>query len=285
VREMPLLLRSLIALALLVGCASQPPPSEPSPLRRDAEAAVEAGSARFAGRHYDAAARSFGRAAEIYGALDDAASEAAALRNQSEALRRAGDVAGARAGFERALGLDRAGARAAAQARDLAGLARCSSARGEAERAVREAEQALALAAGDPALRAAVEIDLATYLLARASGADDERALALLASAAADTNEPRIRAAAHLALGRAQRSRGALDFAEAPLRLALDEFRILDDPEGVARTHEELGRLFRARGDSEAARQHLEQARRGYEFLGNEPARESLEDLLEEGRG
>jgi tetratricopeptide (TPR) repeat protein len=283
--EMPLLLRSLMALALVVGCASQPPPPEPSPLRRDAEAAVEAGSTRFGNRHFDASARSFGRAAEIYGALDDAPSEAAALRNQAEALRRAGDVADARNGFERALALDRTGASPAAQARDLAGLARCSSAQGEADRAISEAKQAYALAARDPALRAALEVDLAVYLLARGSAADGERALPLLASAGAPENEPRIRAAAHLTLGRAQRSRGELDSAEAPLRLALDEFRELDDPEGLARTHEELGRLFQARGDAKAARHHLEKARRGYEFLGNEPARESLEDLLEEERG
>jgi tetratricopeptide (TPR) repeat protein len=273
--------------ALLLGCASQPPPPEPSPLRRDAQAAAEAGSTRFAGRHFAASALSFGRAAEIFGALDDPASEAAALRNQAEAQRRSGDSVAATIGFERALALDRAGERPIAQARDHSGLARCASARGEIDVAVRESDQALALVGKADALRALVEIDLAVYLLARGDAADRERIVALLVSAgdlAVALDEPRTRAAAHLHLGRAQRRFGSTELGEPPLRQALEEFRALDDPEGLARTHEEIGRLLKARNQSEAARQHLEQARRGYEFLGDAAARESVEALLGEGR-
>ncbi len=270
-------------LALLSGCASTPPAPEPSPLRGQAQAAVDAGSSRFASRHFEASARSFGQAAEIFGALDDAASEAAALRNQAEASRRAGDVAAATTGFERALALDRVGGRSGAQARDLAGLARCSSARGETDRAIDESEQALALAAGQGAPHAVFEIDLAVYLLERDNAADRDRALALLESAASAKNERRVQAAANLNLGRAQRRFGASDASETHLLRALEEFRALDDPEGVARTHEELGRLLRSRGDTEAARRHLEQAQRGYEFVGDAPGRESIEVLLGQG--
>jgi len=273
-----------VLLALLVACTSAPPPPEPSPLRRRAQSAVEAGSKRFSGRHFEASASSFGQAAEIFGVLDDEVSEAAALRNQAESLRRTGDVAGATDGFERALALDRKNANALARARDLAGLARCASARGEMDRAVEQSEQALVLANGDDAVQAPFEIDLAVYLLERGNAADRPRLEALLESAASPSNEPSSRAAAHLNRGRAQRRFGASESAESSLRQALDEFRQLDDPEGVARTHEELGRLLQARGDMEAARRHLQQAQRGYAFLGDEAASASVEALLGTGR-
>ena len=64
-----------------------------------------------------------------------------------------------------------------------------------ASQMIREAEQALALAGGAEPLRSSIEIDLASYLLAREDGADRERVVALLTSAADDA-EPRTRAAA-----------------------------------------------------------------------------------------
>jgi tetratricopeptide (TPR) repeat protein len=188
-------------LALLLACASEPP-TPTSPLRSEAARAGEAGSQRLAGRHYRAAARSFERAAEIYGALDDPGAEATALRNQAEALRRAGELAEAAAGFERALALDRRGDRPTGRARDLAGLARCHAAQGETARAIQEAEQALALAREAEPLRSSLEIDLASYLVALGGDADRERVVALLTSAA-QRHEPRTRAAAHLHLGSA----------------------------------------------------------------------------------
>lgn len=283
---------ALVPLAALVGafvlgCASAPPPVAPAPLRQEARAALEVGAARFEGRHFAAAARSFGRAAAIFGALDDPASEATALRNQAEALRRDGDLAAAAAGFERALALDAASGRSVAQARDLVGLARVASASGEAERAIGDSERALQLVPDADPFRATVEIDLAVYLLARGAPGDRERVFALLTAAAgraAARDDPSVHAVTQLQLGRAQRHFGSADLGEAALLRALEVFRALDDPEGVARSHEELGRLMGARAESAAARRHLEQARRGYEFLGDAAALRSVDALLAEGR-
>jgi tetratricopeptide (TPR) repeat protein len=269
-------------VSLLLACASEPP-APTSPLRGEAARAAETGSRRFAGRHYQAAAGSFARAAELYGVLDDPVAEATALRNQGEALRRAGELADAAARFERALALDRRGDRPTAQARDLTGLARCHAGLGEMERAIQEAERALSLAGGAELLRPSLEIDLATYLLARKDAADRERVIALLRSGAAGV-DPRTRATAHLHLGRAYRRFGSPALAEETLEQALDAFRALDHPEGLARTHEELGFLFRSLGDTEGARGHLEQARRGYDFLGDEAARARVDGQLGEGR-
>jgi hypothetical protein len=55
---------------------------------------------------------------------------------------------------------------------------------------------------------------------------------------------------------------------------------VLDDPEGIARTHEELGRLLIASNQPEAAQRHLEQARQGYEFLGDKAALAQLDELI-----
>lgn len=274
-----------VGVVLLASCASSPPPA--SPLRTEALAAAEAGSKRFTDRYFAAAARSFGRAAQIYGALDDPIAEATALRNQAEALRRAGDLSAATAAFERALAIDRLGGQTDGQARDLAGLARCASARGEVDRAIQHAEQALGFVTGSETLRASLEIDLAVYLLARGSSTDQERIVELLTSAgqrAAAGELPRIQAAAHLHMGRTQRFFGSPDLAEEALSLALSEFRALDDPEGLARTHEELGRLLNARNQPEAAKRHLKQARRGYEFLEDEAALANLDEFLVEIR-
>ena len=271
--------------AMLLACASSPPPA--SLLRTEAQAAVEAGSKRLTGRQFAAAARFFGQAAQIYGAIDDPTAKAAALRNQAEALRRIGDLGAATAGFERALAIDRLGERTDGQARDLAGLARCSSARGKVDHAIQQSEQALGLVSGSEALRASLEIDLAVYLLARGNSSDQGRVVELLTSAAdraAAKGEPRTGAAAHLHMGRARRFFGSPDLAEEPLRLALSEFRALDDPEGLARTHEELGRLLNARNLREAAKRHLEQARRGYEFLDDKAALAHLDEFLVEMR-
>jgi tetratricopeptide (TPR) repeat protein len=272
--------------ALLVACASSSPPPV-SPLRTEALAAAEAGSRRLTGRHFAAAADSFGQAAQIYGVIDDPTAEAAALRNQAEALRRLGDLGAATAGFERALAIDRLGKRTDGQARDFAGLARCSSARGEVDCAIRQSEQALGLVSGAEALRASLEIDLAVYLLARGNSTDQGRIIGLLTSAgdrAAAEGEARTEATAHLHMGRAQRFFGSPELAEEPLRLALSEFQRLDDPEGLARTHEALGRLLNARNQPEAAKRHLEQARRGYEFLNDQAALAHLDELLVEMR-
>lgn len=273
------------ASAMLLACAS--PPQPVSKLRTEAQAAAQAGSTRLANRHFAAAARSYAKAAQIYGAIDDPEVQATALRNEAEALRRAGDLGAAIAGFERALAVDRVAGRADGQARDFAGLARCSSTRGELDRAIRQSEQALALVPGSGSLHAALEIDLAVYLLARGDSSDQGRIVQLLTSAAdhaAAREEPRTLAAAHLVLGRAQRLFGLPDPAEESLRLALLEFRALDDPEGLARTHEELGRLLSARNQYEVAKRHLEQARRGYQFLDDKAALAHLDEFLVEMR-
>ncbi len=273
---------AVLSALLSLGCASEPP--EPvSALRKEATSAAATGGERFTRRHYLASAESFGRAAEIFAALDDTYAEAKARRNRAESLRRAGRFEEAAAGFERALVLDREGGRLSEQARDLAGLARCRYALGDTEAAVEQAEAALALATdGD----ASVEIDLAVYLIARGDPAAEPRVVALLTSVAeraAERDEPRTRAAANYHLGRAYRSFGSPDRAETPLRRALDQFRAIDDPEGLARTHEELGHLLEARNDVEGARRHFQRARLGYEFLGDAPALARVDDLLEAG--
>jgi tetratricopeptide (TPR) repeat protein len=252
-------------------------------LRTQALAAAEAGSKRFTNRHYSGAARSFGEAARIYDVIDESEAEAAALRNQAEALRHLGDLDAAIAVFERALTLDRIDGRSNGQARDLAGLARCYSARDELERAIQSSEQALGLVTDSEALRASLEVDLAVYLLARGDTNDRERIINLLATAtqrAAAAGNPETVAAAHLHMGRAQLLYGSPDLAEAPLQQALFEFRALDDPEGLARTHEQLGRLFDELGDTTTALRHLEQARRGYEFLDDQAALANLDEFL-----
>ncbi len=278
---------TLLAVAAPLGCVSDPAPAPSSALRRDAAAALESGHRRLAGRHYAAAARSFGRAAEIHGALDEPAAMAAALRNQAEALRLAGQLADATAGFERALALDRDAGREASQARDRAGLARCHADRGDVEQAIREVEQALALAPAADALRTSLELDLAVYLLARGDADDAERIAALLGSArdrATAADEPRSAAAAHLHLGRLRARFDSPDAARQELERALDTFRALDDAEGIARSHEALGHLHAANDQPAAAASHLEQARRGYAFLGDEAALARVDDLLAQCR-
>jgi tetratricopeptide (TPR) repeat protein len=257
----------------LVACSGAAPAPEPSALRAQAQRAAESGRSRFATRHWEASARSFESAAEIYGALDDPASAAAAERNQGEALRRAGRLDDATAAFERALRIDGDGDRPLAQAQGLAGLARCQSTRGETNLAVASAERALQMTAEVEPLRSVLENDLALYLLARGDPDDRERIEALLSSALARSrsdDDARGVAAVQLNRGRAHLRFGESDLAEPPLREALDGFRALDDPEGLARTHEELARLFETRNEPGTARRHLEQARRGYAFLGDE---------------
>ncbi|NJN47369.1 MAG: tetratricopeptide repeat protein [Candidatus Competibacteraceae bacterium] len=271
--------------ALLFACAASPPPT--SQLRSQALAAAEAGGKHLAGRHFAAAERAFGQAAQIYGAIDDPTAQAAALRNQAEAFRRAGDLDAATTGFERALIIDRREQNTVGQARAFAGLARCSSGRGDIDHAIQQSEQALGLASDSAALHASLQIDLAVYLLVRGYANDQKRIIELLTLAterALNQGEPRTVAAAQLHLGRAQLFFGSLELAEEPLRSALSVFRALDDPEGIARTHEELGRLLNALNQPDAAQRHFKQARRGYEFLGDEAALAQLDELIVEER-
>lgn len=262
-----------LAPIVLLACASAAPAPEPSPLRQQAQRAAESGASSFADRHWQASARAFERAAEIYGALDDSASEAAARRNQAEALRRAGRIDDATAAFQSALASDQRAGRSLDQARDLAGLARCQSARGEADLAIASARQALERTTASDPLHALLENDLALYLLERGDVADRERIHQLLTSALQESRsrgDVRGMATAQLNLGRAYLRFGEEDLAEAPLAEALEHFRALDDPAGLARAHEELARLFDARNQPDRARLHREQARRGYAFLGDE---------------
>lgn len=258
---------------VLLACASGAPVPETSSLRQQAQRAADSGGSRFSDRHWEASARAFERAAELYVALDDSASEAAARRNQAEALRRAGRIDDATAAFQGALASDRRGGRSIAQARDLAGLARCQSARGEPDLAIASLQQALELTDASDPLRSVLENDLALYLLERGDVADRERVYQLLASAlqkSRSRGDVRGMAIAQLNLGRASLRFGADDLAESPLEEALEHFRALDDPEGLARTHEELARLVDVRNQPARARLHREQARRGYVFLGDE---------------
>jgi tetratricopeptide (TPR) repeat protein len=265
---------------VLLACTSAAPAPEPSPLRQQAQRAAETGGSRFAARHWEASARSFERAAEIYGALDDSAAEAAARRGQAEALRRAGKIDDAAVAFQSALAIDQRAGRPLDEARDLAGLARCASARGEMDLAIATAQQALERTPASDPLHALLENDLALYLLERGDVADRKRIHQLLESALEESRsrgDVRGMASAELNLGRAYLHFGENDLAESPLDEALAHFRTLDDPEGLAHAHEELARLFDARAQPDRARFHREQARRGYAFLGDEAGVRRLE--------
>lgn len=264
----------VLALCAALGCGSAPAAREPSALRRQAERATQSGRAAATARQFESAARSFEGAADTFAALDDFAAEADARFERGEALRRAGAHAEVCASAAQALALDRALERRAAQARDLVGLARCERAQGDFARAVAHAEEALALAGGDPALEATVRSDLALHLLARGDSADQARILELLDAAlhsARSAGNERAAAAAQLALGQAQLRFGAHAQAEAALLAALTAFRALDDPEGIALVHESLAVLFAGRDESRAAL-HREQAREGFSFLGDAEA-------------
>ena len=254
-------------LWLGAGCASAPVESLP---RGEARQALASGRSAYERRQWGAASTAFGRAALIFAALDEGSAESAALRDQGEALRRAGDAAGAATAYQRALEIDQRLGQEQAQAWDMGGLARCAAAQQQAALAVEWAERALALAAPGTPLAAALENDLALHLLERGDIGDSGRAIELLTQASA-SNEARRDALGlatnELNLGRADLEIGQKASAEGHLVRALEGFRGLQHPEGLAQTHELLARLSLARQEVEQARVHQAQARAGYTYL------------------
>jgi tetratricopeptide (TPR) repeat protein len=266
-------------LCLGAGCASAPVDSLP---RGEARQALASGRSAYERRQWSAASASFGRAAGIFQALDEASAESAALRDQGEALRRAGDAAGAATAYQRALEIDRRLGQGQAQAWDMGDLARCAAAQQEAPLAIQSAEDALALAAPGTPVAAVLENDLAVYLLDRGEVGDPGRAIELLSQASASNGargDARGVATNELNLGRADLAMGQEASAEAHLLRALEGFRGLQDPEGLAQTHELLARLSLARQDVEQARFHQAQARAGFAFLDDRAGLRRTESL------
>ena len=266
-------------LWLGAGCASAPVESLP---RGEARQALASGRSAYERRQWGAASTAFGRASLIFAALDESSAESAALRDQGEALRRAGDAAGAATAYQRALEIDQRLGEEQAQAWALGGLARCAAAQQQAALAVASAERALALAAPGTPLAASLENDLALYLLERDDVGDPGRAIELLSQASA-SNEARRDALGlatnELNLGRAELAIGQGGSAEAHLIRALEGFRGLQHPEGLAQTHELLARLSLARQEVEQARVHQAQARAGYTYLDDRGGLRRLERL------
>ncbi|HME69023.1 MAG TPA: tetratricopeptide repeat protein, partial [Myxococcota bacterium] len=225
-------------LWLGAGCASAPADSVP---RAEARQQLASGRSAYEQRQWKAASVAFGRAALIFAALSESSAETAALRDQGEALRRAGDLETAVAVDQRALELDRRLGHRQDQARDLGGLARCAAAQQKTALAIQTAEDALALVDAGTPLAAVLENDLALYLLARGESGDPARARELLSSALASNQAQRdaLGAASNeLNLGRAEFASGDSKLAESHLERALEGFRALQDLDGLAQTHE-----------------------------------------------
>jgi tetratricopeptide (TPR) repeat protein len=263
----------------LGGCASAPTDSVP---RAEARQALASGRSAYAQRQWQAASAAFGRAALIFAALSESSAETAALRDQGEALRRAGDRENAVAVYQRALELDRRLGQRQDQALDLGGLARCAAAQQETTLAIQTAEEAIVLADAGTPLAAVLENDLALYLLARGDGGDPGRAIELLTSASAlnqAQGDALGVASNELNLGRAELALGDSGLAESHLKRALEGFRALQDPEGLAETHEMLARLSLARHEVDEVRFHREQARAGFQFLEDRGGLRRIESL------
>jgi len=274
--------RALLCAGLMFGfgCASAP---VDSPARAEAREQLASGRSAFEQRHWTTASEAFGRAALIFAALGETSAETAALRDQGEALRRAGDPQAGVAVQERALELDRRLGDRQSQAQDLAGLARSQAAQQQVELSIRTAQDALALAEAGTPIEAVLQNDLALYLLARGDSADPAHALELLTSASASNQARRdaLGAASNeLNLGRAELASGDSRLAESHLQQALERFQVLQDPEGLAQTHETLARLYLAQHDVEQARFHRDQARAGFEFLEDRGGLHRVESLV-----
>lgn len=274
--------RAFVCLGLLLGtgCASAPVDSLP---RAEARQQLASGASAIERRQFEAASAAFGRAALIFAALSEMGAETAALRDQAETLRRAGDLETAVAVSQRALALDRRLGHREDQAQDLGALARCAAAQQKTALAIQTAEDGLALADTGSSVAVVLDNDLALYLLTRGDGGDAARAIELLRSASASNQsrgDAQGVASNELNLGRAELALGDAEPAEAHLQRALEGFRALQDPEGLAETHEMLARLSLARHEREEMRFHREQARAGYELLEDRGGLRRLDGLV-----
>ncbi len=266
-------------LLLLLGCTSTKPPAAVSPLREQAQRTLTSAREAYARENWTSAAQLFGRAAESFAAVDDAAAQADALHNQGQSLQRANLIETAVEAYEQAADINERLHRDVEQAQNLTGLAQCAAAQQRLDLAIETSEQALKLAGKTPAIRATIENDLAVHLLERGRATDRDRVLALLASAL-NTNQ-QLRNAPGVAVndlnfGRAHFAFGQLELAEAQLARALLEFRTLDDVRGLAQTHELLASVYAKRGDSARAKVHRQQALDKYAFLKDEAAMKRL---------
>jgi tetratricopeptide (TPR) repeat protein len=253
------------------------------------QASQDLASARtaFEQREWNAAARGFARAGMGYAAIEESLAEAAARRDEAEALRRAGLPAQAVVADERALALDRHFGRTEDQARDLSGLARSAAAEGQTARAIALAEEAHSLAQPGTPLAAVIENDLSIYLLARGDTADQPRVHELLGAALTANlarGDARSVATNELNLGRAALAQGDPEAAEPSVQSALASFRALEDPSGLAHAHELLAKLYFARHEDEQARFHLAQAREGFEYLKDGPSLARLDRFAERSK-
>ena len=268
-------------LALLIaGCASAPPPQPKSDLRIQADRAAADGAEEYGRRNWPSAALMFQRAGEIYAALDDFSSQAAALHNQAQSLRKADRVEAAVEAYSQALAINQKEGLKSQQAENLAGSAQCAAVQGKLEEAIATLEKALELAANSPSVRATVQNDLALLLLQQDKTSHQDRVLELLRSALQLSSAKRPtshQAVTQLNLGRACVAYTQLEEAEKHLGAALAQFRELDDPLGLAHTHEAMAHLALASDDREQATVQFQLAREKYAFLKDEEALRRLD--------
>ncbi|MBM3861601.1 MAG: tetratricopeptide repeat protein [Verrucomicrobia bacterium] len=269
------LLFTAALVALLQGCSTTPAPPVNEQLRQK-QIAQDTAYAAYQDQNWKAAARNFGKTADLLNAFDDHAGEAAARHNQARALQHDGQFDAAIAAYERALAINQRLKRTADQALNLAGLAQCHQKLGRLAPAIETAEQALPLAAGAPAATLIIQNDLAALLLERNQPGDADRAQKLLDAALAADPKAAI---TQLNLGRAALVAGQIAAARARFTQALEGFRAEGNPAGIAGAHEWLARCCAAAGDREAARFHHEQARQKYAFLKNAAALKRLDSF------
>jgi len=260
-------LPTIAVAAFLLGCSSAKPVS---PLLHDQRIAQDAGYSQYALQNWNAAARSFQRAADLHNAHDDFVGEAAARHNQARALQHAGKIDDAIAAYQRALDINRRLNRVAEQSQNLAGLAQCHAERGRINTAIETADRALNIATNLPAVAVVLRNDIAALLIQRHETGDLDRAQKLLDAALAGVDGKTPTTAlgvTQLNLGRLALQAGKAADARPRLTKALETFRACADAVGVATAHETLARCCAALGDADAAKFHAEQARQKFDFL------------------
>ena len=267
------------------GCASKPPPQEPSRPRIQAERAYGSGQDEYRRQNWMAAANLFGRAADFFASIDDYDAEATARHNQAQALKRAGEIDAAIEAYEKSRVINERLGRKTEQAQNLAGIASCQRSQGQLDQAIKTAGEALSLGVDSRSVTATLENDLGLYLLQRGDEADRERIVELFSSALKanrSAGNKRFEAVNHLNLGRAHARFDQADLAEKHFQDALTLFRDTGDPVGLAHSHEQLWKLYRKRGDESKAAFHHEQAREKFEFLKDEKGLKRLGDPSQE---
>ncbi|MCS7048843.1 MAG: tetratricopeptide repeat protein [Verrucomicrobiae bacterium] len=271
----------LLAVLMLTGCASVPPPAPMSPVRQQARQSLANAQAAYDRGNWVVAAQLFERAAVAFAALDDLPALADARHNQARSLQHAGRHQSAIAAYREAAQLNEKLNRPRERARNLTGLAQCHRALGQLESALATLESARALAGRDPLLLATLDNDHALVLLDRGDSADRDEIIRRLQNARAlyaqQQNRPAL-ARCILNLGRAYMAFAEWPAALPELNAALAAFRELDDIRGLAQAHELLASWYAHNNNQERAEYHHRQALDKYAFLKDEAALRRLQE-------